>query len=134
MELAALAALRTPEGSSALAAAAEVAGGDPLTAANALRARGIAPDLAAAALTQAELRARAVGKFGPDADRMWFTRTGLEQATRRVVDPGSNIEKVVDLGFVGEPDGWLPPASGTSPTWDAASDRTPSRSRAPGYT
>jgi SAM-dependent methyltransferase len=85
MEPAALAALRTPEGSSALAAAAEVADGDPLTAANALRSRGFAPDLAAAALTQAELRARAVGKFGPDADRMWFTRGGLEQATRRVV-------------------------------------------------
>ena len=27
-----------------------------------------------------------------------------KKATRRVVDPGSNIEKVVDLGFVGEPD------------------------------
>ena len=26
------------------------------------------------------------------------------RSTRRVVDPGSNIEKVVDLGFVGEPD------------------------------
>jgi acetylglutamate kinase len=27
-----------------------------------------------------------------------------KKATRRVVDPDSNIEKVVDLGFVGEPD------------------------------
>jgi SAM-dependent methyltransferase len=105
MELAALAALRTPEGSSALSAAAEVAGGDPLTAANALRARGIAPDLAAAALTQAELRARAVGKFGPDADRMWFTRTGLEQATRRVVADrrarrlaAAGVRHIADLG------------------------------------
>jgi acetylglutamate kinase len=26
------------------------------------------------------------------------------KATRTMVDPGSNIEKVVDLGFVGEPD------------------------------
>jgi acetylglutamate kinase len=26
------------------------------------------------------------------------------KATRRVIDPDSNIEKVVDLGFVGEPD------------------------------
>src|SRR5215813_9517440 len=81
----AIAALRTPEGRSALAAAAEAAGGDPLTAASALRAAGVAPDLAASALTQVDLRARAVDKFGSDAARMWFTRTGLEQATRAVV-------------------------------------------------
>jgi len=81
----AIAALRTPEGSSALAAAAAAAGGDPLTAASALRTAGIAPGLAAAALTQVELRARAVDKFGSDAAGMWFTRTGLEQATRAVV-------------------------------------------------
>src|SRR5262245_5537733 len=81
----AIAALRTPEGRSSLAAAAEAAGGDPLTAASALRAAGVAPDLAASALTQVDLRARAVDKFGSDAARMWFTRTGLEQATRAVV-------------------------------------------------
>jgi SAM-dependent methyltransferase len=80
-----LASLRTDEGSTALAAAAEVAGGDPLAAASALRARGFAPDLAAAALTQAALRRQAAGKFGPAADRMFFTRAGLEQATRGIV-------------------------------------------------
>jgi SAM-dependent methyltransferase len=80
-----LAALRTPDGVRALDAAAELAGGDPLTAAAGLRAQGVPADLAAAALTQAELRRRAVGKFGPDAARMLFTRAGLEQATRRVV-------------------------------------------------
>jgi SAM-dependent methyltransferase len=80
-----LAALRTPEGVRALDAAADLAGGDPLTAAASLRARGVPADLAAAALTQAELRRRAAGKFGPAAARMFFTRTGLEQATRRVV-------------------------------------------------
>ena len=64
VDLELLAALRTPEGSTALAAAAEVAGGDPLAAASALRARGVAPGLAAAALTQAELRRRAAAKFG----------------------------------------------------------------------
>jgi hypothetical protein len=69
----------------ALAAAAEVGGGDPLAAASALRARGIAPALAAAALTQTELRRRAAGKFGPAAEAMFFTRAGLEQATRSVV-------------------------------------------------
>jgi hypothetical protein len=80
--------LLTPAGAKALAAATGLAGiadRDPLAAASALRARGIAPDLAAAALTQAGLRRRAVAKFGADADRMFFTRAGLEQATRRVV-------------------------------------------------
>lgn len=55
---------------------------DPLAAASALRARGTDPALAAAALTQVELRARAAGKFGADADQMFFTRAGLEQATQ----------------------------------------------------
>jgi SAM-dependent methyltransferase len=77
--------LRTPEGVNALAAAAEVAGGDPLAAAVALRSRGVEPSLAAAALTQIDLRRRAAGKFGADAARMFFTRAGLEQATRAVV-------------------------------------------------
>ncbi|MDG4763747.1 class I SAM-dependent methyltransferase [Solwaraspora sp. WMMD406] len=84
-----LAALRTPDGEAALVSAAEItagpAGADPLAAAAALRATGIGADLAAAALTQADLRRRAVGKFGPDAARMFFTRAGLEQATRAVV-------------------------------------------------
>ncbi|MEU6023941.1 methyltransferase domain-containing protein [Micromonospora sp. NPDC047134] len=85
MDLEQLAALRTPEGSAALAAATEVAGGDPLAAAAALRSAGIPAGLAAAALTQAELRRRAVGKFGAAAGGMFFTRPGLEQATRGVV-------------------------------------------------
>jgi hypothetical protein len=98
-----LAALRTPEGLALLAEAARLAGGraqpepggggehaprftaDPLTAASRLRARGADPALAAAALTQVELRARATGKFGADAGRMFFTRTGLEQATQACV-------------------------------------------------
>ena len=80
-----LAALRTAEGRAALAAASEQADGDPLAAAVALRARGHPPQLAAAALTQAELRVRAAGKFGADAARMFFTRDGLQQATRMIV-------------------------------------------------
>jgi SAM-dependent methyltransferase len=43
------------------------------------------PELVAAALTQARLRARAVAKFGRDAARMYFTPDGLEQATRPAV-------------------------------------------------
>ncbi|ADL48937.1 THUMP-like domain-containing protein [Micromonospora aurantiaca (nom. illeg.)] len=85
MDLDQLAALRTPEGSAALAAAERVAGGDPLAAAAALRSAGIPGGLAAAALTQAELRRRAVGKFGAAAAGMFLTRAGLEQATRRAV-------------------------------------------------
>ncbi|WP_262283107.1 methyltransferase domain-containing protein [Micromonospora sp. MA102] len=85
MDLEQFAALRTPEGSAALDAAARVAGGDPLTAAAALRTAGVPAGLAAAALTQAELRRRAVGKFGPAARGMFLTRAGLEQATRGVV-------------------------------------------------
>lgn len=79
------AALRTPEGVAALATAAGLAGGDPLAAAGALRSAGVPAGLAAAALTQAELRRRAAGKFGPEAAGMFLTRAGLEQATRRVV-------------------------------------------------
>ncbi|MFY1657561.1 THUMP-like domain-containing protein [Micromonospora sp. WMMD1274] len=85
MDLDQLAALRTPKGSAALAAAERVAGGDPLAAAAALRSAGLPGGLAAAALTQAELRRRAAGKFGAAAAGMFLTRAGLEQATRRVV-------------------------------------------------
>jgi SAM-dependent methyltransferase len=49
-----------------------------------LRARHSA-DLVGAALTQARLRARGRAKFGADADRMYFTPQGLEQATRASV-------------------------------------------------
>jgi SAM-dependent methyltransferase len=85
VDLELLAALRTIEGSAALAAAADVSGREPLAAATALRARGISPGLASAALTQADLRSRAVTKFGAAAAAMMFTRAGLEQATRTVV-------------------------------------------------
>ncbi|MET8351000.1 MULTISPECIES: THUMP-like domain-containing protein [unclassified Micromonospora] len=105
MDLDQLAALRTPEGSAALAAAAGLAGGDPLVAASALRATGVPPALASAALTQAELRHRAVGKFGPAAAGMFLTRAGLEQATRRVVADrraarlrAAGVRTLADLG------------------------------------
>lgn len=99
-----IAALRTPAGEEALDAAARLVAGDPLTAATALRARGIPPDLAAAALTQARLRARATAKFGADAACMFFTDTGLEQATRAVVAwrraqrlAAAGVRELVDL-------------------------------------
>ncbi|MER5701316.1 methyltransferase domain-containing protein [Micromonospora sp. NPDC002296] len=105
MDLDQFAALRTPEGSAALAAATGLAGGDPLAAAAALRSAGIPAGLAAAALTQAELRRRAVGKFGPEAAGMFLTRPGLEQATRRVVADrradrlrAAGVRTLADLG------------------------------------
>ncbi|WP_431885199.1 THUMP-like domain-containing protein [Micromonospora wenchangensis] len=105
MDLDQFAALRTAEGSAALAAAAGLAGGDPLVAAAALRSRGVPAGLAAAALTQAELRRRAVGKFGPEAAGMFLTRPGLEQATRLVVADrravrlaAAGVRTLADLG------------------------------------
>ncbi|GAA3337025.1 class I SAM-dependent methyltransferase [Amorphoplanes nipponensis] len=105
MDLELLAALRTAEGSAALAAAADVAGGEPLAAATALRARGVSPALASAALTQADLRRRAAAKFGAAAATMLFTRAGFEQATRAVVADrraarlrAAGVETLADLG------------------------------------
>jgi hypothetical protein len=78
---------------------------DPLAAASALRASGIEPTLAAAALTQARLRHQAVGKFGADAAKLLFTRPGLEQATRSVVAgrraarlAAAGVRTLADLG------------------------------------
>jgi len=62
--------------------------------------------LVSIAVTQAALRHRAVAKFGPDAQRMYFTPDGLEQATRTTVGthraariattlPGASV---IDLG------------------------------------
>jgi SAM-dependent methyltransferase len=105
VDLETLAALRTPDGSAALAAAAALPGDDPLAAAVALRGQGIAPALAAAALTQVGLRRRAVIKFGPVASTMFFTRAGLEQATRAVVADrraarlaAAGVRSMADLG------------------------------------
>lgn len=75
-----------------------------MAAATALR-RHWSPGQAAAVLTQAELRRRAVTKFGEAAARLFFTRDALEQATRadvarwraeRFRDAGATA--VVDLG------------------------------------
>ncbi|GAA1685505.1 class I SAM-dependent methyltransferase [Glycomyces endophyticus] len=75
-----LEALTADPGLQERAAAALDRDGDraPLT----LRKAGIDPDLAAAALTLADLRRHARTKFGDRADRLYFTRAGLEQATR----------------------------------------------------
>ncbi|GGM17630.1 methyltransferase domain-containing protein [Dactylosporangium sucinum] len=99
--------LLSEAGRQALAAAGTItdAHRHPLRAAEHLRAQGIAPALAAAALTQAELRRKAVTKFGADAAVMLFTRAGLEQATRAAVATRrarrlavAGVTSVADLG------------------------------------
>ena len=79
-------ALRSPAGERLLAEVAAHGTGDAelLATVAALRLR-YDPELVAAAVTQVRLRVRARAKFGPDADRMFFTADGLEQATRAVV-------------------------------------------------
>lgn len=93
MDIDAVRALIGPPGRRALAVLADEAASlgdpvrDPLGVATRLRRSHpeISPSLAAAALTQVRLRARAVDKFGDDARRMYFTPDGLEQATRGTV-------------------------------------------------
>ncbi len=46
-----------------------------------------------------EAGGKAVGLCGKDGNMVTASK-----ATRTMVDPDSNIEKVVDLGFVGEPE------------------------------
>lgn len=70
-----------------------------------LRAAGHSPDLVSAVVGQAHLRVKARAKFGEFADRMLFTRAGLEQATRLKVATmhavrlrRAGITRVADLG------------------------------------
>jgi hypothetical protein len=86
------------------AACAEYRAGNELQLVERLRRRYDAT-LVTTAVTQAALRHRAVAKFGPDAERMYFTPDGLEQATRTTVSThraarvaGAPIDTVVDLG------------------------------------
>jgi len=77
--------LRAPEGRALLASLPPYDERDVLALGERLRRDGHPPELVAAALTQHRLRARAAGRLGPDAERMWFTADGLEQTTRPVV-------------------------------------------------
>ena len=96
--------LVSPEAAAALAAADAQAEPGSLGAATALRAL-VAPDRAAAALTQASLRRRGRVKFGDRAATMFFTPDGLEQATRAAVAArraawfaAAGVPSVIDLG------------------------------------
>jgi SAM-dependent methyltransferase len=84
MDLEAFRWLLTPDGQNLLRRAEELYDGpavDPMRILTDLR-RTATPDHAAAAMTQADLRRRARGKFGDLAASMYFTRDGLEQCTR----------------------------------------------------
>jgi hypothetical protein len=87
-----------------LAAADAESDPDSLAAATRLRTR-YGPDLATAALHQASLRRRARPKFGAAAAELFFTRAGLEQATRPDVADhhahrflAAGARRVLDLG------------------------------------
>ncbi len=104
MELEDVGWLLTDEGQRLLEQAVEVAQEDPLRAQERLRRSG-SPSHVAAALTQVDLRQRAEAKFGALAGRMYFTREGLEQATRLPVAEhraaritAAGLRTVVDLG------------------------------------
>ncbi|MGC0274544.1 class I SAM-dependent methyltransferase [Pseudactinotalea sp. Z1739] len=105
MDPAALARLLTPEGWALLGQLPPYSEDAALRISEGLRARGLDPDLVAAALTQSRLRAKAVEKFGEFASGMLLTAEGLEQATRLEVAAlharryaGAGASLVADLG------------------------------------
>lgn len=96
--------LETSQGRAALELAMQTPDPSSVGAAQLLR-RDHAPELAAAALSQAQLRRRAHRKFGDLADGLLFTRDGLEQATRPRVAAwraarirSAGVTRVIDLG------------------------------------
>jgi len=84
VEIESFRALLTDEGQTLLAELREFKPGQELALATRLR-REHPAELVSAALAQAQLRQRARAKFGDDADAMYFTPNGVEQATRRSV-------------------------------------------------
>ncbi|MBO9627615.1 MAG: SAM-dependent methyltransferase [Microbacterium sp.] len=106
MEMSELRALLTPDGLGLLDAAGEIdSTAEVARAVSRLRAAGHSPDLVSAVVGQAHLRAKGRAKFGGFADRMLFTRAGLEQATRLPVAArhaqrmrSAGITRVADLG------------------------------------
>ncbi|MFN0282253.1 MAG: THUMP-like domain-containing protein [Kineosporiaceae bacterium] len=105
MDLDGISALLTSEGWALLESLPPYDETDPMVLGERLRAAGHPAALVAAALTQARLRAAGRAKFGPFADGMLFTPTGLEQATRFAVAArharrfsAAGVERVADLG------------------------------------
>ena len=106
MDVAAVRELLTPEGLRLLDEVGEVdSKADVVQLVSRLRAAGHPPARVAVVLEQARLRSRARAKLGDFADRMLFTRDGLEQATRLRVAAlhagrfqAAGVDVVADLG------------------------------------
>lgn len=108
MDADAIRLLLTPDGMRALSRAeafGATSAGSISAAVTALRRDGYAPDVTAAALTEARLRQRARAKFGDFAASMLFTDDGLQQATRLAVAAlhagrfrTAGVHRVADLG------------------------------------
>ncbi|WP_203582333.1 class I SAM-dependent methyltransferase [Microbacterium hibisci] len=99
MEMAELTALLTPEGLRLLDAMPPIDSADDVAkAVSRLRRDGHSPDLVSAVVGQARLRTRARAKFGDLAERMLFTRAGLEQATRLPI-AARHAARFRDAGF-----------------------------------
>ena len=98
MDLAAVEALRSEAGRRLLASLPPYEEQAALTVGARLRREGHPPELVSAALTQARLRARAVGKLGPGAADLLLTPDGLEQASGREVAEG-HARRYADAGL-----------------------------------
>ncbi|GAA5038143.1 SAM-dependent methyltransferase [Microbacterium fluvii] len=99
MDLAELTALLTPEGLQLLDDVGGISSTDEVArAVTRLRAEGHSPDLVSAVVGQARLREKARPKFGGFAERMLFTRAGLEQSTRLSV-AARHAGRIRDAGF-----------------------------------
>jgi SAM-dependent methyltransferase len=97
--------LLSPAGQELLAEVGARAGAESDLALGTRLRRDHPPELVAAAVTQHQLRAKARGKLGDDAARMYFSPDALEQATRASVARArasrltrSGVTAVVDLG------------------------------------
>ncbi|MDR0593404.1 MAG: class I SAM-dependent methyltransferase [Bifidobacteriaceae bacterium] len=104
MDLEDVALLVSEQGRRLLAELPEYDSGGAIKVLEGLRRRGVGSKLAAAALTQSRLRAKARAKFGQFAGQMLFTNKGLEQASRLEVAArhaerylNAAVDRVVDL-------------------------------------
>ena len=96
--------LLSPEGEALLAALPPYDEKRAMALSMRLRDDGVDPELAAGAMTQSRLRAKARTKLGDFADAMLFTPDGVEQATRLLVAAlharrylAAGVTKVADL-------------------------------------
>ncbi|GAA3616492.1 MULTISPECIES: class I SAM-dependent methyltransferase [Kineosporia] len=105
MDLSGIANLLTQDGWSLLESLPQYDESTTMSLGEQLRRDGHPAETVAAALTQSRLRSAARAKFGPFADGMLFTPTGLEQATRLPVAArhaqrfaAAGVRRVGDLG------------------------------------